>query len=113
MAINKYVKEREHGFTCNQNDIWHEIKSVKKALSVISSGPRYKEGKTWSEELYDKPEPSNVATHFYWSIKHCEGDGNTLRAMLDNIVEHYKTITNDVIRLLDVKSIEIMSLHVL
>lgn len=31
-----------------------------------------------------------MATHFYLAIKHCEGDGNTLRAMLDSIVEHYK-----------------------
>lgn len=45
MAINKFVREREHGFVCNQNDIWHGIKSVKKALTLISSGPRYKEGK--------------------------------------------------------------------
>lgn len=51
MAINKFVKEREHGFVCNQNEIWHGIKSVKKVLTLISSGPRYKEGKTWSEEL--------------------------------------------------------------
>lgn len=66
MAINKFVRERKHGFVCNQNDILHGIKS----------GPRYKEGKTWSEKLYDKPEPG--ATHFYWAIRHCEGDGNTL-----------------------------------
>lgn len=45
MAINKFVKEREHGLVCKQNDIWHGIKSVKKALTLISSGPRYKEEK--------------------------------------------------------------------
>jgi phosphopantetheine adenylyltransferase len=32
MAINKLVREREHGFTCNQNDLWHGIKSGKKGL---------------------------------------------------------------------------------
>ena len=62
MSINKFVREREHGFTRNQNDLWHGIKSVKKTLTNISSGPRYMEGKTWSEELVDKVEP--VATHF-------------------------------------------------
>lgn len=46
MAINKYVRKREYGFTCNQNDLWHGINSIKKALTNISSGPRYKEGKT-------------------------------------------------------------------
>jgi hypothetical protein len=45
MAIDKLVREREHGFTCNQNDLWHGIKSIKKALTAVSSGPRYKEGK--------------------------------------------------------------------
>lgn len=86
LSINKMVKETVN--TTNQNDIWHGIKSVKNAMSLISSGPRYKEGKTWSEELYGKPEP--VATHFYWSIKKCNGDSSTLRSMLENCVEHYK-----------------------
>lgn len=85
MAINKCVREREHGFTCNQNDLWH---GIKKALTNISSGPRYKEGKTWSEELVDKVEP--IATHFYWAAKHCEGNSTTLRTLLDNIVDHYQ-----------------------
>lgn len=65
LSINKMVKETVS--TTNQNDILYGIKSVKKAMSLVSSGPRYKEGKTWSEELYDKPEP--VATHFNWAIK--------------------------------------------
>ncbi len=86
LSINKMVKEAVS--TTNQNDIWHGIKSLKKAMSLVSSGPRYKEGKTWSEELYDKPEP--VATHFYWVIKNCNGDSSTLRSMLENCVEHYK-----------------------
>ena len=88
MAINKFVREREHGFTRNQNDLWHGIKSVKKTLTNISSGPRYMEGKTWSEELVDKVEP--VATHFYWAVKHCQGNSETLRTMLDDIVYHYQ-----------------------
>lgn len=70
LSTNEMVKETVN--TTNQNDIQHVIKSVKKAMSLIYSGPRYKEGKTWSEELYDKPEP--VATHFYWAIKNCNED---------------------------------------
>jgi hypothetical protein len=44
MAINKFVREQEHEFTCNQNYLWNGIKSLKKALTITSSGPRYKEG---------------------------------------------------------------------
>lgn len=36
MAINKFVKKREHSFVCNQNDIWHGIKSVKKAAVHVT-----------------------------------------------------------------------------
>jgi len=85
-SINKMVKD--HPFTINQNDTWHGVKSVKYALGNVSSGPRYKEGKTWSEELKDKVEP--VATHFHWAIRNCAGNSNTLLKSLENIVEHYK-----------------------
>lgn len=42
LSINKMVKENVS--TTNQNDIWHGIKTVKKAMSLVSSGSRYKEG---------------------------------------------------------------------
>jgi len=86
LSINKLV--RETGFTGNQNDIWHAVKSLKKNLTNISKGPKAMEGKTWSEEIYDKVEP--VATHFHWAIKNCDQDPRKLRQHLDNITEHYK-----------------------
>ena len=91
MAINKLVKD--HPFTQNQNDTWHGVKSMKESLSSIASGPRYKEGKTWSEQLKDKVEPT--ATHFHWAIRNCNGDTNTLMKLLDNVVEHYCKIHKD------------------
>ena len=88
MSINKLVRDRNKGFTCNQNDTWHGVKSVKKAMSAVSSGPLYLKEKTWSEELHDKVE--SVATHFHWSLRNCDGVSSKLTGMLDNIVEHYK-----------------------
>ena len=86
MAINKMVKDKV--MTTNQNDTWHGVKAVKKALTVVSSGPRYLKGKTWSDELKDKVEP--VATHFHWAIRNCGGDSSALRNSLDNIIDHYE-----------------------
>ena len=88
MAINKFV--RNQPLTVNQNDTWHGVKSVKKAMSEVASGPRYLEGKKWSEELHDKVE--SVATRFHWAIRNCNGDSAKLRLMLDNVVDHYKNI---------------------
>ena len=82
MSINKMMKDK--GDVTNQNDSWHGVKSVKKAFKAISSGPKDKEGKTWSEQLYDKMEP--VATHFHWAIRNCGEDP----LLLSNNVSHYK-----------------------
>ena len=51
MTINKLVKTQ--GYTVNQNDSWHGVKTIKKAMKTVSSGAKYKEGKTWSEQLVD------------------------------------------------------------
>ena len=32
----------------------------------------------------------SIKTHFYYSMKNCEGDPDKLRRSLTNIVEHYK-----------------------
>lgn len=51
-------------------------------MSLVFSGSRYEEGKTWTEELHDKPKL--VATHFL-------GDKELQwRSMLENCVELYK-----------------------
>ncbi|KAK3099354.1 hypothetical protein FSP39_003212 [Pinctada imbricata] len=87
MSVNKYVREEQKD-TINQNDTWHGVKSLKKALTKISSGPRYTEGKIWSEQLRDKVE--SVSTHVHWAIRNCRGDATCLRESISNIVEHYK-----------------------
>ena len=92
MAVNKFVKTS--GYTLNQNDSWHGVKSMKKALKSISSGPKYKEGKTWFEQLYDhKEEP--VATHVHWALRNCEQNPQTLQSQLSNVVNHYKNEHSD------------------
>ena len=80
MAVNKFVKTS--GYTLNQNDSWHGVKSMKKALKSISSGPKYKEGSTWSEQLLDKEEP--VATHVHWALRNCEQNPQKLQSQLSN-----------------------------
>ena len=87
MSVNKYVRE-EQPYTVNQNDTWHGVKSMKKALAKMSSGPRYMNGKTWSYSLDDKVEP--VCTHVHWALRHCGGDATVVTASLSNIAEHYK-----------------------
>ena len=64
------------------------MKSIKKAMKTISSGPKYKEGQAWFEQLSDKEEPT--ATHFHWSIRNCDGDPALLKSRLSNIPSHYK-----------------------
>ena len=86
LSINKLVKSRP--MTTNQNDCWHGVKSLKKVLKVISSGPKYKEGKTWFDQLSDKAEP--VATHIHWAIQNCQNEPQRLRNMLSNTVKHYQ-----------------------
>ena len=86
MSVNKLVKSR--AMTTNQNDCWHGVKSLKKAMQAVSSGPKYKEGRSWFKQLSDKVEP--VATHFHWVIRNCQNDTQRLRKLLSNIVKHYK-----------------------
>jgi len=86
MSINKLVRDKKG--PVNQNDTWHGVKSLKKVLLTISSGPKYKKGITWHPELEDKVEP--VCTHAHFAIRNCNGDPEQLRAMLLNVPEHYK-----------------------
>ena len=85
MSVNKLVKDTY--FTVNQNDSWHGVKSIRKAMKSISSGPQYQEGQTWFKQLSDKEEP--IATLFHWSIRNCKGDLALLKSRLSNIPSHY------------------------
>ena len=85
-SINKFI--RETTTATNQNDIWHGIKSLKKSVSKIVSGPQYKEGQAWHQELKDKLEP--MCTHAHWAARNCDGNSNKLRASLLNSVAHFK-----------------------
>lgn len=87
MSINKLVRDRDDLVT-NQNDIWHGIKSVKKALFVVSKGAQKREGVTWHKQLEDKVEP--VATHIHWAVEHCKGCPDKLRQLMLACVDHYK-----------------------
>ena len=86
MSINKWIRESTE--STSQNDTWHGVKSLKKALSGICSGPRYQHGKTWHIHLQDKLEP--LCTHAHWSIRNCNGDSQVLKDSLVNAIEHYK-----------------------
>ena len=88
MAVNKYVRDRAKAYTTNQNDCWHGVKALKKSVTGISAGPKYKLGITWHPQLEDKVEP--IATHAYWLLKNCDGNVAKLEVGLLNIVEHYK-----------------------
>jgi hypothetical protein len=55
------VMIKDTHFTTNQNDLWHAVKAIKKAITNVSKGPKYSHGITWSEQLADKREP--IATH--------------------------------------------------
>jgi len=85
LSINCLVREK--GVT-NQNDTWHSIKVLKKAVSNIATGAKYKHGKTWHFQLHDKIE--SVATHAHWCIQHCGGNMDTLQSSLLNISQHYQ-----------------------
>ena len=86
-SINKYVRDN-HKFTLSQNDPWHCIKSLKKAVLKIGSGPKYLKGKSWHIQLEDKSE--DVATHAHWTIRNCGQNVECLRQTLLNAIEHYK-----------------------
>ena len=86
LAVNKSVKDMKT--INNQNDVWHSIKALKKAIFEIGHGAKKREGHTWHRQLEDKAE--SVGTHAYWAIKHCNEDGDQLRELLLNAVCHYK-----------------------
>jgi hypothetical protein len=87
MAVNKLVREAG---SKNQNDHWHGIKALKKAITNISSGAKKNHGITWHNELEDKVEP--IANHAHWAIQNCDGDPQKLRQHLLNCIDHYKNI---------------------
>ena len=88
MSINAYVRSLDGPI--NQNDRWHGIKGLKKALNTICNGRVCDSGKTWHWQLQNKVEP--IATHAHWAIEHCDGDPEKLQESLMNVVAHY---TND------------------
>ena len=51
LSINKFIKDTH--FTTNQNDLWHAVKAIKKAITNVSKGPKYSHGITWSQQLTD------------------------------------------------------------
>ena len=85
LSINKF--ERDTNFTTNQNDLWHAVKAVKKAVAKISIGTKCSEGITWSSQVSDKVEP--IATHINWAVRHCRFDPQICKRYLENITEHY------------------------
>ena len=86
MNINKLVKTQ--GYTINQNDSWHGVRTVKKAIKQFFLVINVRRGKTWSEQVVDKVEP--VATHFHAAIRNFEKDPQKPRNQLSNVVSHYK-----------------------
>ena len=88
ITINKFVQNQP--LTVNKNGTWHGVKSVKKVMSEVASGPRYLERKKWSEELHDKVK--SLTAHFHWAMRNCNGNSAKLRLMLDNVFDHYKNI---------------------
>lgn len=86
MAVNKYIKDRKD--TVNQNDPWHTIKTLKKAITQIGHGTKKSKGTSWHEELEDKAE--SMGTHAYYAIKNCNKNPERMRLILLNAVQHYK-----------------------
>ncbi|CAH1242421.1 ZNF782 [Branchiostoma lanceolatum] len=86
MSVNSLVKERQ--YTDNGNDTWHATKNLAKSFAKVAKGTIVNRGRTWHPELSDKG--AGVKTHFYWSMKTCNGDPDLLQSRLDNIVRHYQ-----------------------
>ncbi|XP_076437044.1 uncharacterized protein LOC143276438 [Babylonia areolata] len=86
-SVNKWVADNKPD-TESTNDTWHASKNVVKELKSVCIGPRYMEGKTWHPQLSDKA--GSIKTHFYWAMKNCDGNAEKLKAMIINIVDHYK-----------------------
>ena len=85
VSINKELSARD---IMNQNDLWHGIKGLKKALQKIAAGPKKHHGKTWHNELFDKV--TSVANHAHYAARNSNGDPALLQQMLLNTVQHYK-----------------------
>jgi hypothetical protein len=48
-----------------------EQKKLTKQVKTGCSGPKYKEGSTWHQELSHKA--ASIKTHVYWAMKNCDG----------------------------------------
>lgn len=86
-SVNKFIKTERSG-TTSTNDTWHGTKNLTKQVKTVCSGPKYKEGSTWHQELSDKA--ASIKTHVYWAMKNCDGNEENLKTSILNIVEHYK-----------------------
>ena len=87
LAINKLIKERG---SINQNDVWHDVKKLKKRIEAVAKGPAYKLGKTWHPQLEDKAQ--SIAIHSFFACRNCKKNPEQLQRRLLNIVDHYKNI---------------------
>ena len=86
-SISKYVRE-EHPETLNQLDNWHGLKQLEKSLQNISKGPKRDHGRTWHNELDDKPHAIRV--HAQFCLKNCNGSAENFRTAFVNCVKHYQ-----------------------
>ena len=57
-------------------------------MNKIARGAKGKHGQTWHSEITDKV--LSVRTHVQYAIRNCNGNADTLRAMMDNVTEHYQ-----------------------
>ena len=90
MSINRLVKDKSHdeSSVVNQNDTWHTLRTLRKLVKAVASGPKYKAGSTWHQELEDNIEP--IVTYATWPIKNCEKEAEKLRSSILNVVAHYQ-----------------------
>ena len=85
-SVTKYVRER--GDTENANDTWHLTKGIAKGAKKIAGGSKKTHGIDWHWELKDKA--ASIKTHIFWCMKNCQGNAETLRCSINNILSHYK-----------------------
>ena len=81
-SVNKYLRE-EQPEIMNQNDTRHAGKSIEKQMNKIVRGAKGKHGQTWHSVITDKV--LSVRTHVQYAIRNCNGNADTLRAMMDNV----------------------------
>ncbi|XP_064402159.1 uncharacterized protein LOC135347946 [Halichondria panicea] len=72
----------------NSFDIWHGTKNLSKCLQKVTQGRVRDKGLTWFPELVDKQK--SIKVHLYWAMKNCDGDGQKLRSLIENIAMHYQ-----------------------